>query len=122
MPFDTATLRRIDAAYEVDIETTRPDGTARTTTIWAVVEDGEVLVRSWKGDRGYWYQAALDRPGDICLIVDGERLPVRAIVADDDTAIARCSAGLSKKYRDDQSLDSMLLPRVLHTTVRLEPR
>ena len=31
MPFDAATLNRIDAAYEVDIESTRPDGTTRTT-------------------------------------------------------------------------------------------
>ena len=122
MPFDAATLRRIDAAYEVDIESTRPDGTTRGTTIWAVVDGGEVFVRSWKGDRGYWYQAALDRPDELAVIVGGERLPVRAIVANDDDGIARCSAGLSKKYGADESLDSMLLPRVLATTLKLEPR
>lgn len=122
MGFDAATLRRIDAAYEVDIETTRPDGSTRTTTIWAVVEEGRVLVRSWKGDRGYWYQAALDRPDAIDLIVDGERLPVRAVVADDDDSVALCSRGLSKKYKGDPSTPSMLLPRILHTTMRLEPR
>lgn len=122
MGFDAATLRRIDAAYEVDIETTRPDGSTRTTTIWAVVEEGRVLVRSWKGDRGYWYQAALDRPDAIDLIVDGERLPVRAVVADDDDSVAFCSRGLSKKYKGDPSTPSMLLPRILHTTMRLEPR
>lgn len=122
MPFDAATLARIDAAYEVDIESTRPDGTTRSTTIWAVVEDGEVFVRSWKGDRGYWYQAALDRPAELALIVDGERLPVRAVAANDEEGIERCSAGLSKKYRRDSSLPGMLLPRVLPTTLRLEPR
>ncbi|MEA2677228.1 MAG: hypothetical protein QOJ81_1369 [Chloroflexota bacterium] len=122
MPFDAAALRRIDAAYELDIESTRPDGSTRTTTIWAVVDDGEVFVRSWKGDRGYWYQAALDKPDELALIVDGERLPVRAVSANDDTGIARCSAGLSKKYRRDSSLPGMLLPRVLPTTLRLEPR
>lgn len=122
MPFDPATLHRIDAAYEVEIESTRPDGTTRTTVIWAVVEDGEVFVRSWRGDRGYWYQAALDRPDELALIVDGERLPVRAIRANDETGIGRCSAGLSRKYRRDSSLPGMLLPRVLPTTLRLEPR
>lgn len=123
MPFDGATLGRIDAAREVDIESTRPDGTPRTTTIWAVVDNGEVFVRSWKGDRGYWYQAALDRPDELALIVDGNRLPVRAVVANDDASIARCSAGLSKKYRRSAvSLAGMLLPRVLPTTLRLEPR
>jgi hypothetical protein len=120
--FDAATLARIDAAYEVDIETTRPDGTTRTTTIWAVVEDGECLVRSWKGERGYWYQAALDRPDEVTLIVQGARLPVRAVVADDDASIALCSRGLARKYKGDPSTKSMLLPRILHTTMRLEPR
>ena len=122
MPFDSATLRLIDAAHEVDVETTRPDGTTRLTTIWAVVDDGEVLVRSWKGDRGYWYQAALDRPSEVTLVVDGERLPVTAVVADDPAAVARCSAGLSRKYRGDPSTPAMLSARVLHTTLRLEPR
>jgi hypothetical protein len=121
VPFDAATLARIDKAYEVDIESTRPDGTTRTTTIWAVVDDGEVFVRSWKGDRGYWYQAALDRPAELALIVEGDRLPVRAVTANDEDGVSRCSAGLSKKYRRDSSLSGMLLPRVLPTTLRLEP-
>jgi len=122
VPFDAATLARIDAAYEVEIESTRPDGTTRSTIIWAVVDGGEAFVRSWKGDRGFWFQAALDRPDELALIVDGERLPVRAVAANDEDGIARCSAGLSKKYRRDPSLSGMLLPRVLPTTLRLEPR
>jgi hypothetical protein len=123
VPFDAATLRRIDAAREVDIESTRPDGTSRTTTIWAIVDEGDVFVRSWKGDRGYWYQAALDRPDELALMVAGERLPVRAVIANDAVSIARCSTGLSKKYRGaGASLSGMLLPRVLPTTLRLEPR
>jgi hypothetical protein len=122
VPFDPATLARIDAAKEVEIESTRPDGTTRTTVTWVVVDDGEVFVRSWKGDRGYWYQAAVDRPDELALIVNGERLPVRAVAANDDEGIARCSAGLSKKYRKSKSLDGMLLPRVLPTTLRLDPR
>lgn len=122
MRFDATTLRLIDAAHEVDIESTRPDGTTRSTTIWVVVDEGDVLVRSWNGDRGYWYQAAQDRPDQLALNVDGKRLPVRAVVANDEASIARCSAGLSKKYRRDSSLPGMLQPRVLPTTLRLEPR
>lgn len=122
MQFDASTLRLIDAAYEVDIETTRPNGSAHQTTIWAVVEGGEVYVRSVRGDRGFWYQAALDRPADVYLHVDGERIAARAVAASDAEAIARCSDGLSKKYRADGSLRSMLRPNVLATTIRLEPR
>ena len=122
MQFDAATLHLIDSAYEVDIETMRPDGSARQTTIWAVVEGTEVFVRSVRGDRGHWYQAALDRPADVYLHGEGTRIPVRAVAAGDAEAIARCSDGLSKKYRADASLRSMLRPNVLATTIRLEPR
>jgi len=119
--FDPATLHRIEAAYEVDIETTRPDGSTRRTTIWAAVQDDDVYVRSVRGERGYWYQAALDRPADVYLHVEGTRLPVRAVAASDESAISRCSAGLSLKYRADPSWRSMLRPNVLATTIRLEP-
>lgn len=122
MQFDAATLRRIDAAYEVDIETTRPDGTSRKTIIWAVVEGGEVFVRSVRGDRGYWYQAALDRPTDVCLLVDGKRLDVQAVAVSDEALIERCSNGLSQKYGADPSLPTMLRKGVLATTIRLVPR
>jgi hypothetical protein len=123
MTFDAATLRLIDAAYEVDIETVRPDGSVQRTIIWVVVDAGDVFVRSFKGDRGYWYQAAVDRPEELALIVAGTRLAVRAVVASDEISIARCSAGLSKKYRGSgASLSGMLLPRVLPTTLGLEPR
>lgn len=122
MQFDAATLRAIDAAYELDIETTRPDGSKRRTIIWAVVDGDDVYVRSWKGDRGYWYQAALDRPAEVSLVVDGVTIPARAVLAIDEVSVERCSAGLSKKYRADGSLQSMLRKGVLATTIRLEPR
>jgi hypothetical protein len=122
VPFDADTLRRLDATEEVGIETTRPDGSLRRTIIWVVVESGEVFVRSVRGDRGHWYQAALDRPADVHLVVDGRRVPARAVAAGDDAAIARCSNGLTRKYADDPSLASMLRRNVLATTIRLEPR
>ena len=60
--FDAPTLDALDRAMEVEIETLRPDGMPRMTTIWLIVDRGEVFVRSWRGDRGYWYQGALDTP------------------------------------------------------------
>ena len=66
--FDGETLRRawLDD-LEVDIETTRPDGTTRTTVIWIMVDEDEVFVRSWKGDRGYWYQSATEPNAQVAL-------------------------------------------------------
>jgi hypothetical protein len=107
---------------EVTIETTRPDGRTRRTIIWVVVEGGQLLVRSVRGDRGHWYQAALDRPADVRLEVGGQWLPVRAMAATDDDSIARCSRQLAVKYAGDPSLPSMLRRNVLATTLRLEPR
>ena len=107
---------------EVRVETTRPDGTVRRRIIWVVVDGSEVFVRSWRGDRGYWYQAALDRPDEVALLVADRRIPVRAVPATDEESVGRCSAGLEAKYRDDPALPSMVQPSVLVHTLRLEPR
>ena len=95
-----------------------PDGSA--DLVWT--DEGEVFVRSYKGDRGHWYQAALDKPRDVALEVDGQTIPVQALVAIDEESIERCSRGLKAKYRKSRSFDSMLLPFTLETTLRLEPR
>lgn len=106
----------------MDIETLRLDGTSRRTRIWVVVVDDEVYVRSFKGDRGYWYQAAREMPNDVWLQVRGRAIPVRAVHAIDEVSIARCSAGLWAKYARDPSTPAMVRSNVLETTLRLEPR
>ena len=120
--FDRPTLELLDGAKEVDIETVRPDGTSRRRTIWIVVDSDDVFVRSVRGDRGYWYQAARENPDQISLHVRGRTLPVRAEAATDDDSVDRCSRALTKKYRPGASTESMLVPNVLGTTLRLEPR
>lgn len=121
--FDAETLALLDRTQEVRIDTPRPDGTRRTTFIWVVVDGADVFVRSFKGDRGYWWQAAVDAPDDVVLVFDdGRRVPVQAVSAVDDDSIARCSAGFEKKYRRDSSTPLMLLPFTLGTTLRLVPR
>src|SRR5580765_4572471 len=99
MPFDAETLKLLDATREVRIETTRPDGTTQRTTIWVVVDEGEVFVRSWLGDRGRWFQAALDRPSEVALLHRRKRWPVQAVLTDDEVSIARFSQGMQTKYR-----------------------
>ena len=112
----------IDSAMEVEIETSRsPGATVHRTTIWAVVDDGEVYVRSWLGDSGRWYQEVLTNP-DAVLHAGGEEFPVRAIHSPDDDAVAHASAGLQRKYAESSSLGSMLKDDILHTTLRLERR
>lgn len=53
-------LDRIDAADELQIATTRRDGTLRGwVPIWVVRVGEEVYVRSWRGRRGSWFRHAL---------------------------------------------------------------
>ncbi len=100
----------------------RPDGSVRSTVIWVVVDGSDAFVRSWKGDRGHWFQAVLDSPEGVALKVGKARFPVRAVIADDDDSIERCSRALQRKYEGDPSTPSMVRPYNLATTLRLVPR
>jgi hypothetical protein len=86
-----------------------------------VVEDGEVYVRSLRGDEGRWYQEITANP-DAVLILDEQSIPVRAVHAPDAESVERASDGLRRKYADSPNLNSMLVDDILHTTVRLVPR
>jgi hypothetical protein len=112
----------IDGAPEIDIETSEGDGApVHRTTIWAVVEGGDVYVRSLRGTGGRWYRELMAN-GEGVVHVDGESYPVRAVLAADPESIERASEGLRRKYPASRSLDSMLVEDILETTVRLEPR
>ncbi len=125
--FPPDVLARLDRTPLVEIETTRADGTTRRRAIWIVVDGDDVFVRSWRGEAGVWYRSLRRQPtavlhvGDDALPVGDDALPVRAVAAADPVSIERCSAGLRRKYRG-RSLDEMLLPAILGTTLRLEPQ
>ena len=122
MTWTASDLAALDTAREVKVETTWPDGTTHRTTIWVIVDEGDAFVRSVRGDRAMWWQSAVDRPDEVALIVDGRRLPVRAVPATDDLSVARCSSGLERKYAGDPATESMVREHVLGTTLRLDPR
>jgi len=111
----------LDRELEVDVETIRQDGRPKRTTIWVVVDDGEVFVRSWLGDRGHWYRHVLVRP-DVTIHVAGKAVPARAVSATDDDSVERTTRGFQLKYPHSMSTAAMLAPAILHTTIRLEPR
>ena len=113
---------RLESVAEVDIETSRGAGAAvRRTTIWPVVGEGEVFVRSLKGDDGRWYRELMANP-DAVLHVEGQAIPVRAVKADDAESVERATDGFRRKYPDSRSLDAMIRDEIAPTTVRLEPR
>lgn len=122
MTWDSEVLGLLADTQEVEVETIRPDGNLRRTVIWIVVDGEEVFVRSVRGDRGKWWQAAVDRPDEVALLVDGRRLEVKVTSAADDEWVVRYSGALKRKYAGDPSLPSMLREHTLDTTLRLEPR
>ena len=106
----------------MDVETHKANGGVRRTTVWPVVDGGEVFIRSWLGERGRWYQEALAQPEQMAVHVAGRRLPVRAVLLSDARSIERCTRGLKAKYAGNPSTPAMVAPDVLRTTLRLEPR
>lgn len=120
MAFTTATLESIDAAHEVHIETRAEDERTYRTVIWIMVEDGAVYVRSVRGDAGRWYQRATANP-TVKIVVGSAEIDAVARAAPDEQSVRSASKGLRRKYSPGPSLDAMLAPAVLHTTLRLEP-
>jgi hypothetical protein len=118
--FAPTDLAAIAAAEEIEIETRGPDGTVHRTIIWIVTHDGEVYVRSVNGPDARWYREAT-ASGDVAIHVDGRRLDARVEAAADPPSVAACSAALEAKYRRDYSLQSMLMPATLPTTLRVVP-
>ena len=119
MAFTPAELELIETTKEVSIETRSGDRTYRTI-IWAVVDKDKVYVRSFLGDSGKWYQRALADP-EVALLIGETRLPVRAVLANDAESVDGASQGFLRKYPRGRSRDAMVVPEVLHTTLRLEP-
>ena len=120
MSFDEDDLARLRAAEEVDIETQPPEGQPHRTTIWIVVDDDDVFVRSVRGPAGRWYQEAIANPA-VAIHVDGRRLPATAIPATDPDSMDRVTRAVIEKYAGIEGYDSMQNPAIFESTLRLEP-
>ena len=120
MTFAESELALLGETKEIEIETRSASGEVHRTIIWPLVRDGVVYLRSYKGPSGRWYREALADP-DVALLSDGTRIEGRAVPATDAASIEACSQALRDKYRRSYSLEAMLTPEVLPTTLRIEP-
>jgi hypothetical protein len=120
MSFKPDDLALLDEAEEVDVETQAPGGPVHRATIWMVVDDDSVYIRSVRGRAGRWYRELQANPAG-AIHVDGRRLPTTAVPAADPDSVERVSAALRRKYKGVQGLASMLKPETFETTLRLEP-
>ena len=118
--FDTNALNQIARIDEIEIETYSGTGQTHRTIIWVVVDDHKVYVRSFRGEKGRWYQEILANPSG-AIHLDGQYLPVHAIPVSDEETITRVSNEILRKYRNSNSARSMVREEVLPTTLRLEP-
>ena len=117
--FDTDTLRELRDSREVAIRTEKHPDTS--VTIWVVVADDEVFLRSVRGSKGRWYRD-LAAGGPATLEFAGRRLDVQAFPVSDPDAIARASREYLRKYQPSPYAEAMVRVEVLPTTLRLEPR
>lgn len=120
MQFDQGTLAELDGTRNIRIETSTPGGPLHSTIIWVVVDGSDVFVRSWLGERARWYREARANP-DVTLVVGRRRLAARAVLAADPDSVRRCSEGILAKYAASTSAQSMVVPEILATTLRLDP-
>jgi hypothetical protein len=119
--FGAALIERIGTAREVEIETQRPSGGRRRTIVWIVTDGNEVYVRSVRGSAGRWYRDLVANP-DGALHVGADRIEMRATPAADPASVALVSDLFRTKYaRSRASMESMIQPHTLETTLRLHP-
>ena len=121
--FDAETLRLLDETREVRIETRRDgDSPEHRTIIWVVVVEGEVFVRSVRGQRGRWYREISSNP-EGALHVEDDRIPVRAAPATEEATVDAVSAAFRSKYQQSSpaSTEAMVRPETLPTTLKLSP-
>lgn len=119
--FNTDLLKRLNRVKEVEIETQSITSDVKhRTIIWVIVEDGNVYIRSVRGNAGRWYKEIMVNP-NAALLTEGEHIPVHAVPAKDEHSINLVSKGILQKYGQSPSAKAMVRDEVLPTTLRLEP-
>ncbi len=115
-------LQQLVDAVEIRIET-EEGGKAYSTTIWVVVVDGAVFVRSYLGERGRWYQRTL-RTGSAVIRWRSTTIPVRVEPELDAGVNRQVDDAYRQKYgrRWPEETQAMVKSEVVQTTLRLLPR
>ncbi len=116
--FDADVLDTLRRRKEVGIRTSR--NPQRPVTIWIVVVDDAVFVRSVRGPQGRWYIAAR-ADGEATLVIGQEKLPVRVTPATDPGSVAAVSQAILSKYATSPYARVMVSDEIVPTTLRLDP-
>jgi hypothetical protein len=87
-----------------------------------VTVNGEVFVRSVRGEKGRWYREVSANPS-AALHAGDNRIPVCAVPVTDYPTVGAVSEAYRSKYgrTSPGSTRAMLQPETLPTTLKLEP-
>src|SRR5258706_12630924 len=97
--FEEPLLNQLNSIEEIDIETQSATGRTHRTTIWVVVVDNNVYVRSVRGRSGSWYREITANPQG-AIYVDGRRLSFQAFPVSVQATIALISNAYLQKIRN----------------------
>ena len=112
-------LAALDSVHEIRVAGRRGDGSLRKlVTIWNVVVDGAVYVRSVRGSNGRWYQAVL-RHSDGVINWDGNTRDVT--YTSDSLHDTEIDAAYFAKYGNGASTRSIVNVTAKQTTLRVDP-
>lgn len=115
-------LERIGAAREIDVATTRRDGSlGKPVIVWAVRNGNEIYLRSYRGDTGVWYRRALANPNGRISLDGIEREVVFEHIG--RNLAAEIDAAYWDKYGDLPTyVEAMVSDEVRATTLRVVPQ
>src|SRR3954451_5366767 len=120
MTWDAATAAHLAEIREIEVIVPAPDRPAVRAPIWIVAVDGNLYVRSWKGEDGHWYRRA-HRYGAGSIAAAGQEDPVRFVPAGEPGLDAKIDRAYLRKYGDSSYARAMTRTPAAGTTVRLEP-
>lgn len=105
------------AVEEIQVLSENPDGTARETTVWLAVADGQGFIRTGNTS---WYPN-LERKPEIAVRVDGKEYAVRAELIEDPALREKVIAVFRAKYGWSDVFVDWFFPGDGHV-MRLAPR
>jgi len=120
MPWEASIAAQLGQAREIDVIVAAPGHPVVRAPIWVVAVDGELYVRSWKGEAGRWYRRA-NRYGTGSVAVAGREHPVRFVAAGEPDLDTKIDQAYLHKYGDSAYSEAMTRPPAAGTTMRLEP-
>jgi hypothetical protein len=120
MAWDDTTVRQLAETGEIDVVVPAPGRADTRTPIWIVEVDGNLYVRSWKGETGIWYRRAR-RHGTGTVVAGAQPHPVRFTAIDDPGINARIDEAYRRKYGDSSYTRAMTRPPATFSSMRLDP-